>query len=108
MSKKNKNIYVVELDLKVLESKDFRDANPDYIEGKKCFYVGMTGLTPQERFLVHKSGIKSGRGFVKKYGIGLRPWYYQKHNPMTYEEALEMEKEKARRLRNKGYGVWFN
>ena len=56
MSQRNKNIYVIELELKVLEYKKFRDANPDYIDGKKCFYVGMTGRTPQERFLQHKSG----------------------------------------------------
>jgi len=107
MSHKNKYIYVIELDLKVLENRKFRDANPDYVEGKKCFYVGMTGRTPEDRYLQHKRGYKSGR-FVKKYGIGLRPWYYEKLNPMTYEEAEKMEIEKTRRLRNRGYGVWSN
>ena len=43
MSQRNKNVYVIELELKVLEHKKFRDANPAYVDGKKCFYVGMTG-----------------------------------------------------------------
>lgn len=107
MSQRNKNIYVIELELTVLEHKKFRDANPDYIEGKKCFYVGMTGKTPQERFLQHKNGHKSN-SYVKKYGLGLRPWYFQRSNPMTYDEALKMEIEKTRLLRKRGYGVWSN
>ena len=47
MSQRNKNVYVIELELKVLEHKKFRDANPAYVDGKKCFYVGMTGRTPE-------------------------------------------------------------
>lgn len=107
MSQRTYNIYVIELDLKVLEIKKFRDANPQYVEGKKCFYVGMTGRTPEVRFLQHKSGYKSNR-FAKKFGLCLRPRHFEKHNPMTYEESVEMEIEKARRLRKRGYGVWYN
>lgn len=107
MSQRDKNIYVIELDLKVLEDKRFRDANPNYVEGKKCFYVGRTGRTPEERFQQHKSGYKSNR-LAKKFGVCLRPRHYEKHNPMTYEESIEMEIEKTRRLRKRGYGVWSN
>lgn len=99
------NIYVIELDSAVLEGDTFREANPDYIEGKPCVYVGMTSLTPEARFDQHSAGTKSSRR-VKKYGMRLRPKLYDRHNPMTYEDACEMEVEKARRLRNKGYGVW--
>ena len=107
MSRRNKNIYVIELELEVLEHRKFREANPNYVEGKKCFYVGMTGRTPQERFLQHKRGYKSN-SYAKKYGIGLRPWYYEKLNPMSSEEAQKMEIEKTRRLRKRGFGVWSN
>jgi len=107
MSQRNKNVYVIELELKVLEHKKFRDANPAYVDGKKCFYVGMTGRTPEERFLQHKEGYKSN-SFAERYGIGLRPWYFKKLNPMTEEDAKKMEIEKARTLRKRGYGVWYN
>ena len=52
------NIYVIELDKEVLEKKKFRDANPDYKEGKPCVYVGMTSKTPEERFQLHKEGYR--------------------------------------------------
>jgi predicted GIY-YIG superfamily endonuclease len=101
------NIYVIELDLAVLKNKKFREANPDYVEGKPCVYVGMTAKTPEERFEQHKSGYKSGR-FVKRFGSRLRPRQYASHNPMTYKQATAMEGEKARRLKKKGWGVWWN
>jgi hypothetical protein len=72
-----------------------------------CVYVGMTGRTPEERFQQHKAGYKAAR-FVHKFGIRLKPRQYQAYNPMTAAEAKYMEVEKARRLRNRGYGVWQN
>lgn len=101
------NIYVIELAKEVLMLKKFRTKNPEYKEGKPCVYVGMTGKTPEERFEQHKTGYKSS-SIVKRFGQHLRPRQYQKYNPMTYEEASEMEFEKARRLRKKGWGVWVN
>ena len=53
------NIYVIELDKEILQLKKFREANPDYQEGKPCVYVGMTGKTPTERFEQHKEGYKA-------------------------------------------------
>jgi hypothetical protein len=38
-------------------------------------YVGMTGLTPEERFANHKAGIKDA-SLVKRYGIRLLPELY--------------------------------
>ena len=101
------NIYVIELDKQVLEKKKFREANPDYVKGSPCVYVGMTSKTPEERFEQHKSGYKSSR-IVKQFGIRLKPRQYQSLNPMSRDEAAEMEFEKARRLRKKGWGVWVN
>jgi len=87
--------------------KKFRDANPDYVEGKPCVYVGMTSKTPKERFEQHQRGFKAAR-FVKKYGIRLKPRQFEQHNPMTFEDARKMEIEIARRRRKKGWGVWQN
>ena len=102
---KDRNIYVIELDPLVLNMKKFSNANPDYKVGMKCFYVGITAVTPEERFEQHKLGYKSNK-YVKKFGIALRPRHYSHHNPMTYQEAQYMEEEKARRLRKRGYAVW--
>ena len=99
------NIYVIELDKAVLEKKKFLEANPQYDGKKPCVYVGMTGRTPEERFDQHKSGYKSSN-YAKKYGIRLKSRLFASHNPMTYEDACDMEKEKARRLRKRGYAVW--
>ena len=101
------NIYVIELDKEVLKKKKFREANPDYVDSSPCVYVGMTSKSPEERFTQHKEGYKAAR-IVKQFGIGLKPRHYESHNPMSRDEASEMEFEKARRLRKKGWGVWVN
>ena len=36
-------------------------------DGRAGYYVGMTGLTPEERFLNHKNGVKAA-SVVRKYG----------------------------------------
>jgi hypothetical protein len=65
----------------------------------------MTGLSPSERFLNHKRGYKACK-LVQKYGVCLKPRLYKRLNPMTRSEAEAMERELARRLRNRGYAVW--
>jgi hypothetical protein len=99
------NVYVVELSPEVLQEARFRRANPDYDATKPCVYVGMTGLTPEQRFRKHKAGIKANR-FVQRYGMRLLPHLYAYCNPMPYEGAREMEIELAVGLREEGYGVW--
>jgi|TARA_B100000809_G_scaffold198213_1_gene197982 hypothetical protein len=101
------NIYVIELDKEVLKKRRFKEANPDYVEGKPCVYVGMTSKSPEDRFNQHKEGYRASR-IVKQFGIRLKPRHYESHNPMNRDEASEMEFEKARRLRKKGWGVWVN
>ena len=39
-------MYVIELSKDVLYEARFKKANPDYVTGKPCVYVGMTGLNP--------------------------------------------------------------
>ena len=99
------NVYVVLLACDVLREPRFRRANPDYRPGKPCVYVGMTGLTPDERFDKHKAGLKANR-FVQRYGERLLPSLYEVYNPMPYEGAREMEVELGIALREDGYGVW--
>jgi hypothetical protein len=68
-------------------------------------YVGMTGLTPEERFANHKRGYKAA-GIVKKYGVRLRPDLYEHMNPMTWENAAKMEVLYAEQLRRRGFNVF--
>ena len=98
-------VYVIELSGDVLYEPKFRKANPDYLPGKPCVYVGMTGLDPDLRFDRHKAGIQANR-FVQDYGLQLLPELYEEHNPMPYEDAKYMEVDLAIRLREAGYGVW--
>jgi predicted GIY-YIG superfamily endonuclease len=99
------NVYVVELDPRVLNSARFRRANPDRDILKPCVYVGMTGLEPEERFTKHKAGIRAN-AFVQHYGVRLLPKLYAYANPMPYEAAREMEVELAIALRAQGFAVW--
>ena len=89
----------------MLNEPRFRKANLDYDPAKPCVYVGMTGLSPDERFDKHKAGVKSNK-FVRIYGVRLLPDLYEMYNPMPYDGAREMEVELAIGLKEDGYGVW--
>jgi len=89
----------------VFDEPRFRKANPDYLHGMPCFYVGMTGLSPDERFDKRQAGIKANR-FVRAYGLRLRPDLYEFYNPMPYQAARDMEVELAIAFREQRYGVW--
>ena len=101
-------VYVIELDKEVGKIKKFRNKNPEYIYGNRCFYVGQTARAPLLRFKQHKEGDKSN-SFVKKFGLNLTPKLYQKYNPIpTRKDAEELEKYLTAKLRNHRYGVWSN
>jgi len=99
------HVYVIELSPAVLEEGRFRKANPGYIPGKPCVYVGMTGLDPDVRFDKHKAGIQANR-FAQQYGIRLLPDLYEGFNPMSYDDARDREVEIGIDLREAGFGVW--
>ena len=97
-------VYVILLDPKAAKDRKISKANPNRDKSKPCVYVGMTGLTPEERFQNHKSGVKAASA-VKRFGIRLLPELYECFNPMPFEAAAEMERELAEELRKKGYTV---
>jgi predicted GIY-YIG superfamily endonuclease len=74
-------------------------------DGKAAYYVGMTGLTPEQRFSNHKQGIKSA-GVVRRFGERLVPRLYTHLNPMPYAKALQMEAALAESLRKRGFVVY--
>jgi predicted GIY-YIG superfamily endonuclease len=77
-----------------------RGANP----AKPSLYVGMTGLTPEERFANHKAGVKAAF-VVERFGLKLCPEYYAHLNPMPFDAAVQMEQDLAADLRREGYTV---
>ena len=97
-------VYVVLLDLAVSKIRKVQAQNPNRDPKKSCVYVGMSGLTPKERFANHKAGIKAS-SLVKRYGIRLLPELYEHLNPMPFEAAVQMEKDLAEDLRRAGYTV---
>lgn len=74
-------------------------------DGRAGYYVGMTGLTPEQRFENHKKGIKAAR-VVRKFGVRLVPKLYAHLNPMSYMKAIAMEGVLAESLRRRGYVVY--
>ena len=98
-------IYVVLLESGVAEKKRFIKANPKYQIGKPCYYVGMTGKTPDERLAQHKSGHKAC-SYVTNYGIRLELEKFESIPLLNHADAVAMEVSHAELLRSQGYGVW--
>jgi hypothetical protein len=105
MGRDHYRVYVIELSQDVLHEARFRKANPGYVAGKPCVYVGMTGVDPDVRFDKHKAGIQSNR-FVKAYGLRLLPALYELYGVLSYDDACALEVELAIDFREAGYGVW--
>ena len=103
--RKHYHVYVIELSKDVLLEAGFKKANPGYIDGKPCVYVGMTGLDPDVRFDKHKAGIQANR-YAQKYGLRLLPDLYEAWNPMSYDAARDKEVDLGIDLREAGFGVW--
>ena len=99
------HVYVIELAQAVLQEPRFRKSNLQYVDGKPCVYVGMTGLDPDVRFDKHKAGIQANR-YAQKYGLRLLPDLYEAWNPMDYESARDKEVDLGIDLRSAGFGVW--
>ena len=98
------HVYVVLLDPAVGKLRKVRAENPQRDSKKLCVYVGMTGLTPEERFANHKAGLKAAY-VVKRYGLRLLPELFAHLNPMPFEAAAQMEADLAEDLREAGYTV---
>src|SRR4029453_9946980 len=55
-------------------------------DGKAAYYVGMTGLSPEQRFQNHKQGIKAAR-IVRRCGERLRPRVLRASQPDAVRES---------------------
>lgn len=96
MGERSYYVYVIELD---------DEAGPRIRPDRPVVYVGQSAVPPEQRFEQHLRGYRSSRK-VQRFGRRLRPRLYRAHNPLPTREAAEaMERELARRLRNRGYVV---
>ena len=98
------NVYVVLLNPAAGKLRSVRAANPNRDPKKPCVYVGMTGLTPEQRFANHKAGLKDAP-LAQRFGIRLLPELYEHLNPMPFEAAAQMERDLTEDLRRAGYTV---
>ena len=112
------NVYVIGLKPEFAKTKAAKNQNPNFVpmENKRCYYVGYTSKSPEERYQQHITGyinekgqnLSSGKVF--NYGYkrkGLRPRQYKKHNPISSKtEAQKIEKELAEKLRKNGHCVY--
>lgn len=98
------NVYVVLLNAAVRRLRKVRLENPQSDPKLPCVYVGMSGLSPEERFANHKAGLKAAY-VVKRYGVRLLPELFAHLNPMPFEAAAQMEADLAEDLRRNGYTV---
>jgi hypothetical protein len=68
------NVYVILLEPAVPRHPSIVRLNLNRDPAKPCVYVGMTGLTVEDRFRNHKTGHKSA---WEKYGLRLMPEQYE-------------------------------
>ncbi|MSQ09183.1 MAG: hypothetical protein EXR57_03980 [Dehalococcoidia bacterium] len=93
------SVYVIELD---------PAASP--VSGKArrrppCVYVGLTGLTVEQRFKNHKRGHKASR-IVFLHGKRITHELFDASTPLGYGQALEEEQRLAASLRRRGFIVF--
>jgi len=105
-ARKGRNLYIITLHPDVLERREFREANPDYIEGMPCVYVGITVHDPGDRYQQHKTGYRSSK-YPREYGVELAQELMEGFIGTGLADR-EKESELADWLRRQGCAVWQN
>ena len=91
-------VYVIGLKASFAKTKAAKSQNPEFTpkKNKRCYYVGYSSKTPEERYEQHISGFINKKGYklfspkVHKYGFkrnGLRPRQYKNRsspNPLYH------------------------
>jgi hypothetical protein len=104
--KQRRKLYVITLHPEVLEQAEFRAANPAYLEGMPCVYVGLTIHEPGDRYEQHKSGYRSSK-YPRRYGVELALELMDEFDGSDLTDEAS-EAALAEWLRGQGYGVWQN
>ena len=101
---RHRNLYVITLAPVVLARREFREANPGYIEGMPCVYVGITIHDPGDRFEQHRVGYRSSK-YPRRYGVELALDLIDGFDKTGLPED-EWEPALADWLREQGCAVW--
>lgn len=104
--RQSRNLYVITLHPAVLALKEFREANPAYVEGMPCVYVGLTIHDPGERYAQHKTGYRSSR-YPRRYGVELAQELMDGFDGTGLDDE-QRESALAEWLRGQGCAVWQN
>jgi len=105
-ARRKRNLYIITLHPDVLDRDEFRQANPVYVEGMPCVYVGLTIHIPGDRYEQHKAGYRSSK-YPRMYGIELAMELMEGFDADGLNDA-EREAGLADWLRDQGFGVWQN
>lgn len=104
--RRRRNLYIITLHPDVLDQADFRSANPAYVAGMPCVYVGLTIHTPGDRYEQHKTGYRSSK-YPRRYGVELALDLIDGFDASGLSDE-DREAALADWLREQGYGVWQN
>jgi hypothetical protein len=104
--RKGRNLYVITLDPEVLWIREFRQENPNYVEGMPCVYVGMTIHEPGDRFEQHMLGYRSSK-YPHNYGVELALDLIEGFDGEGLSDE-ERESALAQWLRAQGIAAWQN
>jgi hypothetical protein len=104
--RRKRNLYIITLHPDVLERDEFRQANPGYVQGMPCVYVGLTIHSPGDRYQQHKVGYRSSR-YPRQYGIELAMELMEGFDAAGLKDT-EQESALADWLRDQGIAVWQN
>jgi hypothetical protein len=99
-------LYAIELHPEAMRDPAFAAMNPHWVPGMPLLYIGMTSLTPEERFHQHKTGLKNASRIPHQFGMKLRMDLVPASKPMRRTIAMQQEKRHARLRRSEGYAVW--
>ena len=99
--------YVIELDASAMQDPAYAKKNPGWIAGMPLYYVGMTSLSPGERFDQHMLGTKNVSRIAHRYGRKLRMDIVTDRKASRRTIALKKEARLVRDLRVAGCGAWM-
>ena len=100
-------LYAIRLDDGVLLKQKFLAANPNYREGKPCFYIGTSIYSPKKRFQQHLDGERSSK-WVRDFGLHVAKRKCKVRLKSVHGAREEVERAYAEELRSQGYGIWQN
>jgi hypothetical protein len=88
--------------------KRLRKCGPRHHERLFWLYVGVSSKPAHERYEQHLAGTKACKKRVTRFGRHLRPELYQGLPAVPWDNAEQLERDHAERLRDAGYCVYTN